>query len=175
GIGWTNVQALRRKGIDTRLVVFNTQPAHPEADENLHLPRGPAWRRQAVQFRALAKLLPSTDVFHFYFGLTLVPKRIQFPILKLARKKSVFHFVGSDIRGKSPDELAYGRDADAQIVGSYDAPRWVAAAADRQVVGSSPPPAWVPGAEVVPPGIAFRAVEPVPPRDAGPLRVAHAA
>jgi len=157
GIGWTNVQALRRKGIEARLVVFNTQPAHPEADENLHLPRGPAWRRQAVQLRALAKLLPSTDVFHFYFGLTLVPKRIQFPILKAVRKKSVFHFVGSDIRGKSPDELAYGRLADAQIVGSYDAARWI------------------PEAEVVPPGIDLSAIEPVPPRADGPVRVAHAA
>jgi glycosyltransferase involved in cell wall biosynthesis len=157
GIGWTNVQALRQKGVDARLVVFNTQPAHPEADENLHLPGGPAWRRQAVQFRALAKLLPSTDVFHFYFGLTLVPKRIQFPILKAARKKSVFHFVGSDIRGKSPDELAYGRLADAQIVGSYDAARWI------------------PEAEVVPPGIDLSAIEPVPPRADGPVRVAHAA
>jgi glycosyltransferase involved in cell wall biosynthesis len=157
GIGWTNVQALRRKGIDARLVVFNTQPAHPEADENLNLPRGPVWRRQAMQFRALAKLLPSTDVFHFYFGLTLVPKRIQFPILKAARKKSVFHFVGSDIRGKTPDELAYGRLADAQIVGSYDAARWI------------------PEAEVVPPGIDLSAIEPVPPRADGPVRVAHAA
>ena len=157
GIGWTNVQALRQKGIDARLVVFNTQPAHPEADENLNLPRGPAWRRQAMQFRALAKLLPSTDVFHFYFGLTLVPKGIQFPILKAARKKSVFHFVGSDIRGKSPDELAYGRLADAQIVGSYDAARWI------------------PEAEVVPPGIDLSAIEPVPPRAEAPVRVAHAA
>src|SRR4029453_14269325 len=123
GIGWTNAQALRRKGIDAGLLPSTPQPPPPEADENLHLPRGPARRRQAVQFRALAKLLPSTDVFHFYFGLTLVPKRIQFPILKAARKKSVFHFVGSDIRGKSTDELAYGRLADTQIVGSYDAAR----------------------------------------------------
>jgi glycosyltransferase involved in cell wall biosynthesis len=157
GIGWTNVEALRQKGVDARLVVFNTQPAHPEADENLHLPPGPMWRRQAVQIRALAKLLRSTDVFHFYFGLTLVPKRIQFPILKAARKKSVFHFVGSDIRGKSPDELAYGRLADAQIVGSYDAARWI------------------PEAEVVPPGIDLSAIEPLQPRADGPVRVAHAA
>ena len=157
GIGWTNVQALRRKGVDARLVVFNTQPAHPEADVDLRLPHGPAWRRQAAQFRALARLLPTTDVFHFYFGLTLVPKRLQFPILKVARKKSVFHFVGSDIRGKSPDELAYGRLADVQIVGSYDAARWI------------------PDAEVVPPGIDLSAIEPVPPRADGPVRIAHAA
>jgi glycosyltransferase involved in cell wall biosynthesis len=157
GIGWTNVEALRRKGIDARLVVFNTHPAHPEADQDLHLPDGPMWRRQALQLRALARLLPRTDVFHFYFGLTLVPKKLQFPLLELARKKSVFHFVGSDIRGKSPDELAYGRRANAQIVGSYDAARWV------------------PEAEVVPPGIDLRALELAPPRDEGPLRVAHAA
>ena len=156
GIGWTNVQALRRKGVDARLVVFNTRPEHPEADENLRLPSGPAWRRQAAQFRTLARLLPTTDVFHFYFGLTLVPKRAQFPILKAARRKSVFHFVGSDIRGKSPEELAYGRLADAQIIGSYDAVRWI------------------PEADVVPPGVDLSTIDPVPPRTVGPLRVAHA-
>ena len=157
GIGWTNVEALRRKGVDARLVVFNTQPAHPEADEDLHLPKSPQWQRQALQLRALARLLPRTDVFHFYFGLTIVPKALQFRLLRLARKKSVFHFVGSDIRGKSPDELAYGRLADVQIVGSYDAARWI------------------PDAEVVPPGIDLSAIEPVPPRADGPVRIAHAA
>jgi glycosyltransferase involved in cell wall biosynthesis len=157
GIGWTNVEALRRRGVDARLVVFNTHDAHPEADENLRLPARPAWRRQLRQFRALARLLPETDVFHFYFGLTLVPKRLQFPILRAARKKSVFHFVGSDVRGKSPAELAYGRLADVQIVGSYDAARWI------------------PEAEVVPPGIDVRRITPAPPREEGPVRVAHAA
>jgi len=157
GIGWMNVRALRRMGVDARLVVFNTHAAHPEADVDLGIPKGPSWRRQAAQFRALAKLLPTTDVFHFYFGLTLVPKRVQFPILRAARKKSVFHFVGSDIRGKSPEELAYGRLADAQIVGSYDAARWI------------------PEAEVVPPGIDLSAIEPVAPLRGGPVRVAHAA
>ena len=151
------MQALRRKGVDTRLVVFNTHPAHPEADLDLELPDSPFWRRQLLQFRALAKLLPVTDIFHFYFGLTLVPKRVQFPILRTTGKKSVFHFVGSDIRGKSREELAYSRLADAQIVGSYDAARWI------------------PEAEVVPPGIDLSDIQPVPPRTEGPIRVAHAA
>jgi glycosyltransferase involved in cell wall biosynthesis len=110
-----------------------------------------------VQFRALARLLPTADLFHFYFGLTLVPKRAQFPILRAMRKKSVFHFVGSDIRGKSPEELAFRSRADAQIVGSYDAARWI------------------PEAEVVPPGIDLSAITPVPPRADRPVRVAHAA
>src|SRR5262249_28969673 len=59
--------------------------------------------------------------FHFYFGLTLVPKSLQFPILRATGKKSVFHWLGSDIRGRHPDELAHGRPARAQIVGPSDA------------------------------------------------------
>ncbi len=94
-------QALRRKGVDARLVVFNRGKLHPEADWSLDR-HGGLPRRLATQFAALAKLLPKTDVFHFYFGLTLVPPSLQFPILQAARKKSVFHYLGSDIRGKTP-------------------------------------------------------------------------
>ena len=107
GVGWTNVQALRKRGVDARLVVFNTQPFRPDqADWDLKRPRKGLLRQQLVQWRALSKLLPQTDVFHFYFGLTLVPKSLQFPILRAAGKKSVFHYLGSDIRGKSAAEYA---------------------------------------------------------------------
>ena len=132
-------QALRRKGVDARLVVFNRGKLHPEADWSLDR-HGGLPRRLATQFAALARLLPQTDVFHFYFGLTLVPPSLQFPILRAARKKSVFHYLGSDIRGKTPAELTDGKRADAEIVGSYAALRWV------------------PEAHVVPPGLDLRAV-----------------
>jgi hypothetical protein len=107
GIPWQNVLALRRKGVNARLLVFNRELRHPEADISLDRPTGLA-RQQLAQWRALARLLPRTDVFHFYFGLTLVPKSLQFPILRATGKKSVFHYLGSDIRGKTPAELAYG-------------------------------------------------------------------
>jgi glycosyltransferase involved in cell wall biosynthesis len=153
GIPWDNVQALRRRGVDARLVVFERYRLHPEADQEIRRPNGLA-RRQAVQAAALARLLPRTDVFHFYFGLTLVPRRVQFPILRAARRKSVLHFLGSDIRGKSRDELAYAGRADARVVGSYDAIRWV------------------PDAEVIPPGVDLKALAPVPPpRDERPVFV----
>ncbi len=155
GIPWENVQALRRRGVDARLVVFERQKMHPEADVSLDR-RGGLLRRQATQMRALAQLLPRTDVFHFYFGLTLVPRSLQFPILRATRKKAVYHFLGSDIRGRSREALAYGRRADAQIVGSYDAARWV------------------PEAEVVPPGIDLRRFEPVPPPQRERPLVVHA-
>jgi glycosyltransferase involved in cell wall biosynthesis len=143
GIPWTNVQALRRKGLDAKLVVVERQAMHPEAD--IDLARGPGLLGQVrAQWPAFARLIPRTDVFHFYFGWTLLPKFVQFPVLRAARKKSVFHFLGSDIRGKSARELAYRSRADACIVGSYDAIRWV------------------PEAEVVPPGIDLRGIVPSP-------------
>jgi glycosyltransferase involved in cell wall biosynthesis len=155
GVPWTNVQALRARGVDARLVVFNRYRLHPEADVSLDLPQGQL-RRQLAQWRALARLLPRTDVFHFVFGLTLVPQSVQFPLLRALRKKSVLHYLGSDIRGKSPDELAYGRKADAQIVGSYDAIRWV------------------PEAEVIPPGVDLALIEPAPPSDRPRPLIVHA-
>src|SRR6478735_7539265 len=155
GIPWENVQALRRRGVDARLVVFERGTLHPEADWSLDR-RGGFLRRQATQWAALAALLPRTDVFHFYFGLTLVPKSLQFPILRALRKKSVYHFLGSDIRGKTPQELAYGKRAGAQIVGSFDALRWV------------------PEAELIPPGLDLRPFTPVPPSDRERPLVVHA-
>ncbi len=155
GIPWANVEALRRKGVDARLVVFNRATLHPEADWSLER-HGPLPVRLATQFAALARLLPRTDVFHFYFGLTLVPKSLQFPLLRATGKKSVLHWLGSDIRGKSPAELAYGKRADAQIVGSYDAIRWV------------------PEAHVVPPGLDLRDYMQRPPSDNPRPLVVHA-
>ena len=152
---WANVQALRRRGIDASLVVFNRYELHPEADRSLDLGNGFV-RRQAAQWRALASLLPRTDVFHFMFGLTVVPQSLQYPILRAFRKRSVMHYLGSDIRGKTPEQLAAGKKAGAEIVGSWDAIRWV------------------PEATVIPPGIDLSTIAPVPPRDRKRPVVVHA-
>jgi glycosyltransferase involved in cell wall biosynthesis len=155
GIPWTNVEAQRRLGVDARLVVFNRYRLHPEADWSLDRPQN-LLGAQAAQWRAFARLAPQTDVFHFYFGLTLVPKSAQFPLLRALRKRSVMHFLGSDIRGKTPEELGWSRRAGARIVGSYDAARWV------------------PDALVVPPGIDLRKIDPAPPSDRDRPLVVHA-
>ncbi len=155
GIPWENVMALRRKGVDARLVVFERGRLHPEADWSLDRRGALPWKL-AQQFAAFARLAPRTDVFHFYFGLTLIPKSLQFPLLRLLRKKSVFHYLGSDIRGKTPAELVFGKRADAEIVGSYDAIRWV------------------PEAHVIPPGLDLRPFVPVPPSDSPRPLIVHA-
>jgi O-antigen/teichoic acid export membrane protein/glycosyltransferase involved in cell wall biosynthesis len=140
-VPWTNVQALRRRGVDASLVVFNRYTLHPEADRSLEL-HGGLVRRQLAQWKVLAELLPRTDLFHFTFGLTLVPQSLQFPILRAFGRRSVMHYLGSDIRGKTREELAYGTKANAELVGSYDAIRWV------------------PDAAVIPPGIDLRSITP---------------
>jgi glycosyltransferase involved in cell wall biosynthesis len=155
GVPWAHVEAQRRLGADARLVVFNRYRLHPEADWDLAL-SGPQWRRQPRQWAALARLLPRTDVFHFYFGLTLVPKSLQLPILRAARKKSVMHFLGSDWRGKTSEQLAYAQRFDARIVGSL-------AAAEA-----------IPDAELIPPGLDLRPFAPVPPTDRERPLVVHA-
>ena len=155
GIPWTNVQALRARGVDARLVVFNRYRLHPEADLDLRRSGGLA-RRQLTQLRAFARLAPKTDVFHFYFGLTLLPPSVQFPLLRVLGKRSVMHFLGSDIRGKPASELAWAERAGARVVGSYDAIRWV------------------PDAQVIPPGIDVRGIEAVPPSDRKRPVVLHA-
>ena len=156
GIPWTNVQALRRRGVDARLLVFERYRLHPEGDESLDLAGRGLARRQLAQWRAFARLLRWADIFHFSFGLTLVPKSVQFPLLRAARKKSVVHYLGSDIRGKTRAELEWATRADAEVVGSYDAIRWV------------------PHAEVIPPGIDLAAHPPAPPTDRVRPLVVHA-
>jgi glycosyltransferase involved in cell wall biosynthesis len=90
------------------------------------------------------------------FGLTLVPQSLQYPILRAFRKQSVMHYLGSDIRGKTPEQLAAGKKAGAEVVGSWDATRWV------------------PEATVIPPGIDLSTITPVPPRDRRQPLVVHA-
>jgi glycosyltransferase involved in cell wall biosynthesis len=157
GTGWAHVNALRRKGVDARLLVFRPQRWRPdEYDINLELPAHGFLRRQIVQWRALARYLPQADIFHFYFGKMLVPKSLNMPILRAARKKSVMHFLGDDIRGKPLEELEYRKKFDRWLVGSYAATRWV------------------PDAEVVPPGLDLREYRPVPPVERERPLVVHA-
>jgi hypothetical protein len=144
GIPWANSQALRRRGIESDLLVFNRYKLHPEADISLDRSGGLA-RQQLTQWRAFLKLLPRYDVFHFYSSVTLVPKSAQFRILHALGKKGVYQYLGSDIRGKTREQLAYGLKADAEIVSSWDAIRWV------------------PDADVILPGIEVANIAPAVP------------
>src|SRR5438046_10426879 len=86
GIPATNVAALKRKGVDAKLLMFRPPKLRSDRpDIVLNTPDG-LWRRQLVQARALARLPPETDVFPFYFRLTIVPGRLQYPSVARARE-----------------------------------------------------------------------------------------
>jgi len=146
---------LRRRGVDAQLVVFERYKLHHEADWSLDR-KGGLVRKQLTQWRAFMKLLPRYDIFHFYSSVTMVPKSVQFRILHALGKKGIYHYLGSDIRGKTREQLAYGLAADAEIVGSYDAIRWV------------------PHADVVLPGVEVSRIEPAIPGDRRRPVILHA-
>ena len=155
GIPWENVQALRRKGVDARLVVFNRGKLHPEADWSLER-HGGLPRRLATQVAAQARLLPRTDVFHFYFGLTLLPKSLQFPLLPATRKAERLSLPRLRHPRQDAGRARLRQTRRREIVGSYDAIRWV------------------PEAHVVPPGLDLRPFTPRPPSDSPRPLVVHA-
>ena len=140
---WANVQALRRRGVDAQLVVFNRYKLHPEADVSLERRGGLVRQPGDAVARARCGSCRAPTSSTSTSGSRSSRSSVQFPILRALRKKSVMHYLGSDIRGKTPDELAFGKKAGAEVVGSYDAIRWV------------------PEAEMIPPGIDVRAIEPV--------------
>jgi glycosyltransferase involved in cell wall biosynthesis len=73
-----------------------------ECDENLNLEqtRGKLLNSLRIMRFSLGAVL-KFDVFHFHFGLTLLPRYRDLALLKALGKKMVMQFWGSDIRLKS--------------------------------------------------------------------------
>ena len=158
-------RGLRELGHESTLLVFSEQAFGREADINLGRGDGGGVRQLLTglprQFRALAWALPRFDVFHFHFGLTLVPKRINIPVLRALRKGIVFHCWGSDIRNRRAEQVAYLRHADAVILGSFHV---------RRLAPTGPFPPY----SIVPPGIVLDDYPPHVTEPGRTIRIAHA-
>jgi len=158
-------KGLEALGCKSTMLVFNEQPFERGFDRNLRLrktgSRTDLPLNLAKQFRTLAWALPRYDIFHFHAGHTLVPDRINLPLLRALRKGVVFQSWGSDLRGRSVREVSYLRRADAVIVGSF---------LTRRLAPEGPWPAY----EVVPPAIDLGGWEPVENEPGPKLRIVHA-
>jgi glycosyltransferase involved in cell wall biosynthesis len=158
-------QGLRELGVESTLLVFNERPFERGYDVNLQL--RDTSKLSSVPFNlpsqvsAFAWAVPRFDVFHFHAGLTLLPRKLNLPALRLLRKGIVFQSWGSDLRGRRASEVRYLRAADAVIVGSYLTRRL------------APRGRW-PEYDVVPPAIDLTDWEPRPREPGDVLRVAHA-
>ena len=114
---------LNALGCTSRLLVFTRQPFRDGSDVNLHLRQGGGPLNLALnmprQAWAFARTLPDYDIFQFHFGVTIVPKKINLPVLGRLGKGRVFHFWGSDLRDAPVAKWDYAlRHADAAVVGS---------------------------------------------------------
>ncbi len=158
-------KGLEALGCQSTMLVFNEQPFERGFDRNLRLrktgSRADLPLNLAKQFRTLAWALPRYDVFHFHAGHTLVPDRINLPLLRALRKGVVFQSWGSDLRGRPAKAVSYLRRADAVIVGSF---------LTRRLAPEGPWPAY----EVVPPAIDLGDWEPVQKAPGKMLRIVHA-
>ena len=158
-------KGLQALGCESTMLVFNEQPFERGFDRNLRLRNTGSPLdlplNLARQFRALAWAARRYDVFHFHGGHTLVPDRLNGPLLRALRKGVVFQSWGSDLRGRSAKEVRYLRGADAVIVGSF---------LTRRLAPEGPWPAY----EVVPPAIVLDDWHPVTKEPGERLRVAHA-
>lgn len=90
---------LRQLGMESDVLVFNKHPFGYAHDISLELKE----RRSRAEKIVLILLnfircLRRYDIFHFHYGLTLLPCRIDLPLLKLFGKKVVMHYWGDDIR-----------------------------------------------------------------------------
>ena len=114
-------------------------------------------RRQAVQWRAFAKLLPQTDIFHFYFGLTLVPQK--------SSSRSCARLGASRSSTSSAPISASGRRRSSST-GSRPMPASSARSRRSDFIPFE--------AEVLPPGIDLSPYDPVPPVQRERVRIVHA-
>lgn len=100
GQAWTLSRAERGLGYQSDNVIFRGSYISYFHDENLNL----SYRRPFLSsFKVLIFFLKAVrkyDVFHFYFGHSMLPFYFDLPILKLLRKKIFFTFQGCDIRRK---------------------------------------------------------------------------
>jgi glycosyltransferase involved in cell wall biosynthesis len=153
-------------GCESRLLVYHAQPFRDGSDINLRLPqaggRKVMLQRIPRQYGAFLRTLPAFDVFHYHAG-TLVPKRINLPLLGALGKGRVIQFWGSDIRDRPASDVDYAlRHADAAVIGSYATLRRAPRA-----------PGW-PTFEVVPPAIDLGAWQPAFREPGRVIRVVHA-
>jgi hypothetical protein len=88
----------KEKDASADFIVFSDKTPFQNSDENLHFAEKRFWAKQIAMIKFFFRAVKEYDLFHFYFGKTLLPASIDMPILRLLGKKIVMNYVGSDIR-----------------------------------------------------------------------------
>lgn len=92
-------ESLRELGVESDVLLFNRHPFGYRGEKSLDL-KERRWIGEKIAVLAynFLRCVIDYDVFHFHFGLSLLPGNIDLPFLKLMGKKIVMHYWGDDIR-----------------------------------------------------------------------------
>ena len=92
-------ESLQKLGVESDVLLFNRHPFGYSGEKSLDLKkRRLLGEKIAVLAYNFLRCIIDYDIFHFHFGLSLLPKNIDLPVLKLLGKKMVMHYWGDDIR-----------------------------------------------------------------------------
>ena len=91
--------ALRKLGHQAHAISFSGHEFGYEGSKILwkEVPTS-SWIRRTQRLNLFLALLAEYDVFHFHFGLTIMPHFWDLPVLAATGKRMAMHFWGSDIR-----------------------------------------------------------------------------
>ncbi|MEE3368091.1 MAG: glycosyltransferase family 4 protein [Planctomycetota bacterium] len=93
-------EGFRAHGHEATAVAYRTNPFGIKNDVCLQFENRTKPGKLAASFNFTMKALRSYDIFHFFYGRSLLPKHLDLPLLKRAGKKIFVHFRGSDIRSR---------------------------------------------------------------------------
>lgn len=98
GMGGYLTQWLRGEGHIADFIVYKDGTMRQNHDWNLRIPeyRYLLWFPMQCLFFFLS--LFRYDLFHFYYGRSLLPYNLDLPFLRLFGKKILMHYCGSDVR-----------------------------------------------------------------------------
>ncbi len=180
GIAGLAARAQRRLGYDATSVEYISRQFNFGTDLSLHLERerGPMKAAKAARFALSA--LRRYDVFHLYFGNTLLPYPYpDLPLLRAMGKRVVFHFCGCEVRRRDLNLAEY------DLSGCHECTSLVCLSkhhppfnrADKLLVATPDLLEFVPGAELMPGPVDLAAWPPQPFRDKPanePIKILHA-
>jgi glycosyltransferase involved in cell wall biosynthesis len=91
-------RSLRASGVDSYSCHFRKPSMNFKPDICLRLEKLASRKRQQARVQFLKRAMRLYDVFHFHFGMTILPDFSDLPLLKQMGKKLVVQHRGSDVR-----------------------------------------------------------------------------
>lgn len=172
--------AQREQGSDAVSVEYVPHPYAFRVDRSLGIDRRASLARKALALTPFALSAPARfDVFHFYFGHSLLPYPfVDLPLLRALRKRIVFHFCGCDVRDRNRTLAEHELSSCSECVSlaCLDKRRPSVTAADVLLVSTPDLLEFVPGATLLTHPVDLDVWRPrsrATPADAAPARIVH--